>query len=73
MNLDQAIHCQAGLLGGRPVFVDTRVPVESLFLYLKSGGTLEQFLVDFPGVTREQAAAALDAASQALSSRATAA
>ena len=73
MKLEQAIHSKPDLLGGQPVFVDTRVPVESLFLYLKSGGTLEQFFVDFPGVTREQAVAVLDAAGPSVGARAAAA
>jgi len=49
-------------LGGAPVFRGTRVPVKSLFDYLSAGDSLETFLDDFPGVTREQTRAVLDAA-----------
>ena len=42
-------------LGGTPVFKGTRVPVESLFWHLEDGISLDEFLDDFPSVTREQA------------------
>jgi uncharacterized protein (DUF433 family) len=44
------------------VFVGTRVPVQSLFDYLEAGDTLDEFLRQFPSVTRHQAAAALELA-----------
>ncbi|PYO56727.1 MAG: hypothetical protein DMD83_12955 [Candidatus Rokuibacteriota bacterium] len=50
------------ILGGTPVFVDTRVPVQSLFDYLEGGETLDEFLRQFPSVRREQAIAVLDLA-----------
>ena len=50
------------ILGGTPVFVGTRVPVQSLFDYLKGGDTLDEFLRQFPSVRRDQAIAALDLA-----------
>jgi uncharacterized protein (DUF433 family) len=50
------------ILGGMPVFAGTRVPVRSLFDYLEAGDTLDEFLNQFPSVTREQAIAALDRA-----------
>jgi uncharacterized protein (DUF433 family) len=50
-------------LGGTPVFVGTRVPVQSLFDYLEAGDSLEDFLHQFPSVRREQAIAALEYAS----------
>jgi uncharacterized protein (DUF433 family) len=40
--------------GGTPVFTNTRVPVKNLFDYLKAGDTTEEFLNDFPSVTKEQ-------------------
>jgi uncharacterized protein (DUF433 family) len=49
-------------LGGEPVFRGTRVPVKSLFDHLSAGDSMETFLDDFPGVTREQARSVLDAA-----------
>ncbi len=50
------------ILSGTTVFVGTRVPVRSLFDYLEEGDNLEEFLHQFPSVTREQALAVLDAA-----------
>lgn len=43
------------ILGGVPVFHGTRVPVKTLWDYLKKGDSLEVFLEDFPSVKREQA------------------
>ena len=48
-----------GILGGKPVFRGTRLPVQSLFDYLTDGLSLDYFLETFPSVTREQAAAVL--------------
>ena len=39
---------------GEPVFTGTRVPVKNLFQYLRGGETIDEFLVDFPSVTRAQ-------------------
>lgn len=47
---------------GAAVFAGTRVPVETLFDYLRAGDTLDEFLSQFPTVTRAQASAVLDAA-----------
>ena len=47
------------ILGGTPVFRGTRVPFRALLDYLEGGETLDEFLKQFPGVTREQAIAAL--------------
>ena len=54
------------ILGGTPVFVGTRVPVQVLFDYLEAGDSLDRFLDQFPTVTREQAQAALEQAREAL-------
>jgi uncharacterized protein (DUF433 family) len=48
------------ILGGAPVFRGTRVPYQALLDYLEGGETLEEFLDDFPTVTREAAVAALE-------------
>ena len=63
---NQIVHSQPGILGGTPVFVGTRVPVQSLFDYFEGGETLEEFLHQFPSVRREQAIAALDMARDSL-------
>ncbi len=54
------------ILGGVPVFRGTRVPVRVLLEYLSAGQSLDQFLDEFPTVTREQAQAALELAMEAL-------
>jgi uncharacterized protein (DUF433 family) len=59
-------HSNPEILGGTPVFVGTRVPVQSLFDYLEGGETLDEFLRQFPSVKREQAIAALDMARDSL-------
>ncbi len=64
------VHCDEEILGGTPVFVGTRVPLRNLIDYLEEGYTLDEFLDDFPSVSRDQVIAALEAAHQALSSRA---
>ncbi|HEX3586787.1 MAG TPA: DUF433 domain-containing protein [Candidatus Angelobacter sp.] len=54
------------ILSGEPVFRGTRVPFKSLTDYLEHGHTLEEFLDDFPGVTRTAAIAALEEARSSL-------
>lgn len=48
------------VLGGTPVFRGTRVPFQALLDYLEGGQTLNEFLDDFPTVTREAAVHALE-------------
>lgn len=60
------VHTDPEILGGTPVFVGTRVPFQTLLDYLEAGDTLDEFLDDFPTVTREQAIAALEQAKEAL-------
>jgi uncharacterized protein (DUF433 family) len=62
MDIRDAVHSDPETLGGTPVFIGTRVPVQSLFDYIEGGDTLDEFLRQFPSVTRERALAALDAA-----------
>jgi len=50
------------ILGGTPVFSGTRVPVQTLWDYLKAGDSLEEFLEDFPSVDRNQAIALIERA-----------
>lgn len=49
-------------LSGQPIFTGRRVPVKALFDYLKSGDSLEDFLEDYPSVSRAHAEAVLDRA-----------
>ena len=60
------VHSDPEILGGMPVFVGTRVPFQTLLDYLEAGDPLDEFLDDFPTVTREQAVAALEQAKEAL-------
>ncbi len=48
------------ILGGVPVFAGTRVPFDALLDYIEGGQTLDEFLDDFPTVTRDAAIAALE-------------
>jgi uncharacterized protein (DUF433 family) len=48
------------MLGGTPVFAGTRVPVQTLFDYLEAGDSLDEFLDDFPAVTRDHAIKVLE-------------
>lgn len=57
------------ILGGQPVFKGTRVPVESLFMHLEKGISLDEFLDDFPSVTRKQAIAILEIAEKLVTSK----
>jgi uncharacterized protein (DUF433 family) len=50
------------VLGGTPVFSGTRVPFQTLLDYLEGGQNLDEFLNDFPTVTREAAICALEQA-----------
>lgn len=65
-----AVHSDPEIMGGTPVFVDTRVPFQTLLDYLEAGDPLGEFLEDFPSVSREQAVAALEQAKEALLARA---
>ncbi|RCR69930.1 DUF433 domain-containing protein [Larkinella punicea] len=69
MDIKELITVDADILGGQPVFTGTRVPVESLFDHLEAGVSLDEFLDDFPTVTKEQAVAILDLANRLLTSR----
>ena len=50
------------ILGGEPVFRGTRVPFKILIEYLEGGDTLDQFLEQYPSVSRELAVAAIEEA-----------
>jgi uncharacterized protein (DUF433 family) len=53
------VHSDPEILGGVPVFVGTRVPVQTLLDYLAGGDSLDEFLDHFPSVSREQTVAVL--------------
>ena len=70
MNPNTIVHSDPEICGGTPVFVGTRVHVQSLFDYLEGGETLDEFLRQFPSVKRDQAVAALEIARDSLLSSA---
>jgi len=59
---EQVINRHPDIFGGTPVFVGTRIPVESLIDHLKAGESLDEFLDGFPSVSREQAIGFLEIA-----------
>jgi uncharacterized protein (DUF433 family) len=65
-NQNPIVHSDPEILGGTPVFVGTRVPLRNLIDYLEGGHSLNEFLDDFPSVSRDQAIAALEAAHERL-------
>jgi uncharacterized protein (DUF433 family) len=60
--IDGVIVRNPEILGGTAVFRGTRVPFQTLLDYLEGGDTLDEFLDDFPTVTREAAISALELA-----------
>lgn len=60
------IHSDPEILSGTPVFVGTRVPVQTLVDYLEGGYSVDEFLENFPSVRREQINTFLEHAAEAL-------
>ena len=54
------------VMGGTPVFMDTRVPVQTLLDYLEAGESINDFLAGFPSVSREQVVSFLEQAKDRL-------
>jgi len=69
MELKDLIIIDSEILGGQTVFKGTRVPVETLFDHLEVGVSLDEFLEDFPTVTKEQAIAILEIANKLMTSK----
>jgi uncharacterized protein (DUF433 family) len=61
------------IMSGAPCFTGTRVPVQTLFDYLQAGSPLDEFLENFPTVSREAAIAVLEVAKEGLFAHAPAA
>ena len=70
--IELPIHSDPEIMGGTPVFVGTRVPVQTLLDYLEAGDPLDEFLDNFPSVSRAQAIAVLELAKEMLLARASA-
>src|SRR5712691_5333838 len=60
MNIKELIEVNPKKMSGTPVFRGTRVPIQNLFDCLEDGETVEQFLEQFPTVTREQVSGVLE-------------
>ena len=54
------------VMGGTPCFAGTRVPVQTLLDYIEGGDPIDEFLEDFPTVTRQQVIGFLEAAKERL-------
>jgi uncharacterized protein (DUF433 family) len=63
--MPKAVVRNQNILGGEPVFRGTRVPFKILIDYLEGGETLDEFLAQYPSVTRELALAAIEEARKA--------
>ena len=63
---ERIITSSPDVMGGTPVFANTRVPVQTLLDYLKAGESIDDFLEGFPTVTREQVIALLVEAEEQL-------
>ncbi len=63
------VHSDPEILSGTPVFVGTRVPVQTLIEYLEGSYSVDEFLDNFPSVRREQVNAFLEQATRALLAR----
>ncbi len=69
MQLKELINIDPEILGGQPVFMGTRVTVETLFDHLEAGISLDDFLDEFPTVTKHQAVSVLEVANKILNSK----
>lgn len=66
MNIKDVINIDPERMSSVPCFTGTRVPINHLFEFIESGETLDEFLRQFPGVSREQATAALELSKEPL-------
>jgi uncharacterized protein (DUF433 family) len=66
LNIDGLIWTDPERMSGTPCFYGSRVPIKNLFDYLEGGESLDSFLLDFEGVTREQAKGVLELARKGL-------
>lgn len=66
MKKSSVVRIDPKLMSGTPCFAGTRVPVRSLLDYIEGGDTLDEFLKQFPTVSRKQAVAFLEQAGERL-------
>ncbi len=63
-----AINIDPETMGGTPVFIGSRIPIQTLFDYIEGGGGLNEFLEDYPTITKELALEVLEMAKKSLTS-----
>jgi uncharacterized protein (DUF433 family) len=66
MNIKELVEIDPEKMSGVPVFTGTRVPIGHLFEYIESGENLDEFLDQFPSVTRKQALGVLELSKESL-------
>jgi uncharacterized protein (DUF433 family) len=66
MNQEKLIETNPNKMSGTPVFHGTRVPIQNLFYCIEEGLTIDQFLEQFPTVTREQVNGVLELSKERL-------
>lgn len=66
LKIDKLVTCDAEIMSGTPVFKNTRVPIKNLIDYLETGESLDNFLEDFPSVSRDQVVKTLELATEML-------
>jgi len=67
-NIEGHITIDRDIQSGQPVFSGTRVPVQTLFWHLEKGISIEEFLKDFPSVSRKQTIGVLQIANKIVAS-----
>ena len=63
-----AINIYPETMGGTPVFIGTRVPIQTLFDYMEGGDSINEFLDDYPNVSKDAAIKVLEMAKKSLTS-----
>ena len=64
--MSPVVHSHPEIVSGEPVFIGTRVPARNLLEWIEGGHTIDEFLENFPSVTREQVSTFLEQAGEAL-------
>lgn len=68
MKITDVVTIDQEIQSGTPVFKGTRVPIQSLFWHIESGVTIDEFLEDFPSVTKKQVIELLELSSKMVNS-----
>ena len=66
---ESVVKIDPGIMSGAPCFVGTRVPIQNLIDYLEGGDSIDEFLEDFPTVSREQVISFLEEAKESVLAR----